>query len=218
MRSLRSYKIFRNAHLFKKNPLISNIMEEWNNLHIDDFWVYNKLIISKKSGYTCGPIGVSVPKPGFYIIRPMVNFLGMGINSRIEWIENETDHYHPGEFWCEVLSGEHLSVDFYKKESKLVVKGTREPGEPLYKWKKWEKIDKIVKFPKILNNLKGEYDWINCEFIENRLIEVHFRQNPDFRHGNSVAIPVWKGDRPKKIGNYTFVEDKDYLRRGFFID
>lgn len=193
-------------------------MEEWDKLHIDDFWVYNKLTISKKSGYICGPVGVPVPKPGHYIVRPMVNFLGMGINARIEWIEKETDHYHPAEFWCEVFSGRHISVDFYKKEPKLVVEGTRDPDEPLYKWRKWEKIDQKVEFPSILTELRGNYEWINCEFLDNHLIEVHFRQNPDFRYGNNVAIPVWKGDRPQRMGNYTFVTDKDYLRKGFFVD
>ena len=64
----------------------------------------------------------------------------------------------------------------------------------------------------------GDYNWINCEFIGNNLIEVHFRRNPDFRYGNTVAIPVWKNDRPKRMGNLTFIEDQDYLRRGFFID
>jgi hypothetical protein len=70
-------------------------------------------------------------------------------------------------------------------------------SDDLYKWKKWTKINQEVEFPDILNNLKGNYEWINCEFIGNKLIEVHFRRNPDFRYGNSVAIPVWKGDRTK---------------------
>ena len=142
----------------------------------------------------------------------------MGRFSRIEWIDNYTDHLHPAEFWCEIFEGEHMSVDYYKKESSLVVIGEREPEDPFYKWKKWTKIDREVEFPSILNDLKGNYEWINGEFIGEHLIEVHFRRNPDFRYGNSVAIPVWRGDRPQKVGNYTFIEDEDYLRRGFFID
>jgi hypothetical protein len=95
--------------------------------------------------------------------------------------------------------------------------GERNKGDDLYKWKKWTKINQEVEFPDILNNLKGNYEWINCEFIGNKLIEVHFRRNPDFRYGNSVAIPVWKGDRPQKMNSLTFIEDKDYLRRGFLL-
>ena len=114
--------------------------------------------------------------------------------------------------------GPHLSVDFQEKKSKLVVLGERNADESLYKWCKWSKIDVEVSFPSILNDLVGNYEWINCEFIGNHLIEVQFRQNPDFRYGNTVAIPVWKGDRPQKMENLTFIEDKDYLRKGFFID
>ena len=81
----------------------------------------------------------------------------------------------------------------------------------------WKKIEIQIEFPDILKNLKGDYEWINCEFIGNRLIEVHFRRNPDFRYGNSVAIPVWKGDSKRIEEKYQFISDQDYLREGFWI-
>jgi hypothetical protein len=109
----------------------------------------------------------------------------------MEWIYKSTDSFHPSEFWCEIFEGKHLSVDFQNKESKLVVLGERDEDAPLYKWSKWTKIDYEVEFPEILNDLKGNYEWINCEFVGNKLIEVHFRRNPNFRYGNNVAIPVW---------------------------
>lgn len=192
--------------------------EEWENIHNSDLWVYNKLILSRVLGYTCGPIGSSVPKPDFYIVRPMMNMLGMGRFARKEWIYKYTEQYHPGEFWCEIFHGPHLSVDFKNKKSELVVLGTREPFSPLYKWEKWEKIDQEVDFPEVLNDLVGSYEYINCEFIGNRLIEVHFRQNPDFRYGNTVAIPVWKDDELKNSDSYNYIRDEDYLRTGFYID
>lgn len=188
--------------------------DEWNNIHPSDLWTYNKLFLSRVLGYTCGPVGTTVPKPDFYIIRPSFNLLGMGRFSRKEWIELCTDNHHPAEFWCEIFEGEHLSVDFYQKQSDLVVKGTRNPKDPYYKWKKWEKIDKKVEFPEVLNYLKGNYDWVNCEFINGHLIEVHFRRNPDFRYGNSIAIPVWEDE---KVENMKFVNDDDYFRKGFYI-
>ena len=195
-----------------------NPTDEWNSIIEEDLWVYNKLILSRRLGYLCGPVGCHVPYSGYYIVRPSINLLGMGRFSRIEWIEESTDHFHPSEFWCEVFEGDHISVDFYQKESNLVILGEREVYNPLYRWKKWTKIDRKVNFPNILNNLKGKYDWINCEFIGNKLIEVHFRRNPDFRYGNSVAIPVWKGEKVEKIENLVFVEDEDYRRKGFYID
>jgi hypothetical protein len=196
----------------------SKCSDEWNSIHSEDLWVYNKLFLNQRLGHLCGPTGVPVPHSGYYIVRPSINLLGMGRFSRIEWIDRDTEHFHPAEFWCEIFKGRHLSVDFHYKKSELVVLGERDNGEDLYRWKKWTKINLEVKFPEILNSLKGDYEWINCEFIGNKLIEVHFRRNPDFRYGNTVAIPVWKGDRPQKIDNFTFVQDKDYLRKGFFID
>lgn len=191
-----------------------DVDDEWNHIHPLDLWVYNKLFLSRVLGYTCGPAGTTVPKSDFYIVRPSFNLLGMGRFARKEWIENSTEHLHPAEFWCEIFNGEHLSIDFCHQKAELVVLGTKEDSDPYYKWKKWEKIDRIVDFPEILKNLKGEYVWINCEFIDGKLIEVHFRQNPDFRYGNSVAIPVWDDEKEK---NMKFIEDSDYLRKGFYI-
>ena len=155
---------------------------------------------------------------GYYIVRPSINLLGMGRFSRKEWIEKDTEHFHPSEFWCEIFEGEHLSVDYQNRKAKLVVKGERDCKDPYYKWKKWSIIDKKVEYPSILEELVGDYEWINCEFIGNKLIEVHFRRNPDFRYGNTVAIPVWKGEDIKKDKNLKFIEDEDYLRKGFCID
>ncbi len=196
----------------------SDPTDEWNSINSEDLWVYNKLFLSRRLRYLCGPVGAPVPSSGYYIVRPSINLLGMGRFSRIEWIDNCTDHLHPAEFWCEIFEGDHISVDFRNKKAELVVLGERYSNNNLYKWKKWTKIDQDVQFPEILNSLKGDYEWINCEFIGNRLIEVHFRRNPDFRYGNSVAIPVWKDQKIENIDNLTFVSDEDYLRKGFFIN
>ena len=191
--------------------------DEWNQIHPSDLWIYNKLFLSRVLGYTCGPAGTTVPKSDFYIVRPSMNLLGMGRFARKEWIENTTDHIHPSEFWCEIFEGDHISVDYQYKEQELTVIGYRDNHDPLYKWKKWEKIDKKIEFPEILHQLKGNYEWINCELIGNSLIEVHFRQNPDFKYGNSVAIPVWNENLNLSEKNYTYIEDSDFLRKGFWV-
>lgn len=194
-----------------------DVNDEWSAIHPNDLWIYNKLQLSRVLGYQCGPIGTTVPKPDFYIVRPSINFLGMGRFAEILWIENVTDHLYPSNFWCQVFKGEHLSVDFYYQEPKLVVRGIKNENDPLYKWQKWEKITKNVKFPEILQNLKGNYDWINCEFIDGNLIEVHIRQNPDFRYNNDIAIPVWDDNDQEKSQNLRYIKDSDYKRKGFYI-
>lgn len=195
---------------------VNNITnKEWFIIHPSDFWVYNKLDLSLRLGYNCGPCGVDVLKPNNYIVRPAINFCGMGRFSRIERLTDSTDHLHPGEFWCEIFKGEHLSVDFINKKTVLIVKGYKNPKNPSYKWNCWIKVKREIKFPKILENLAGNYECINCEFIGGNLIEVQFRRNLDFRWGNSIAIPVW--DKNQSHKNLIFVKDEDYLRYGFFI-
>ena len=194
-----------------------DVNDEWNAIHHNDLWIYNKLQLSRVLGYTCGPVGTTVPKPDFYIVRPSINFLGMGRFAEILWIENSTDHLYPSNFWCEVFKGEHLSVDFHHQEAKLVVRGIKNEDDPLYKWQKWEKIDRKIGFPPILSHLTGNYDWINCEFIDGNLIEVHIRQNPDFRYGNDVAIPIWDDNDQEKHRNLRYIKDSDYKRKGFYI-
>lgn len=191
--------------------------DEWNRIHSEDLWIYNKLILSRVLGYTCGPVGTSVPKPDFYILRPNMNLLGMGRFARKEYIYKYTDYYHPSEFWCEIFEGEHISIDYQNKIPKLSVIGTRDYENPLYKWDTWKKVDVKIDFPTVLNDLKGNYEWINCEFIGNKLIEVHFRRNPDFRYKNNVAIPVWKGENIKMDESYRYIPDSDYLRDGFWV-
>ena len=110
-----------------------DVDDEWNHIHPLDLWVYNKLFLSRVLGYTCGPAGTTVPKSDFYIVRPSFNLLGMGRFARKEWIENNTEHLHPSEFWCEIFEGDHLSVDFYYQRAELVVLGTREDSDPYYK-------------------------------------------------------------------------------------
>jgi hypothetical protein len=191
--------------------------DEWNHIHQDDLWIYNKLFLSRVLGYNCGPVGTPVPKPDFYIVRPSFNLLGMSRFARLEFVYKWTDRFHPSEFWCEVFDGEHLSVDFKNGQAELVVRGEKESDDPLYKWRKWEKIEQKVEFPSVLSKLKGNYEWINCEFIDGNLIEVHFRQNPNFRYNNTVAIPVWNDDKIENMRDYTFIDDKEYHRKGFYV-
>ena len=91
--------------------------------HPYDLWVYNKLQVSRVLGYECGPAGLAVPKPDFYIVRPCINFMGMSRNARIEHLTDNTENLHPAEFWCEIFEGEHISVDYYRRATGTHCKG-----------------------------------------------------------------------------------------------
>ena len=191
--------------------------DEWNQIHPSDLWVYNKLFLSRILGYTCGPAGTTVPKSDFYIVRPSFNLFGMSRFARKEWIKKRTDNMHPSEFWCEIFEGEHLSVDYHNQKQDLAILGTKTENAPIDQWSEWKKVDKIVDFPDILKNLNKDYEWINCEFIGEYLIEVQFRRNPNFRYGNTIAIPVWDKKIEKNYEGYRFIEDPSYERKGFWV-
>jgi hypothetical protein len=193
------------------------VEDEFQFIDVDDLWVYNKLQLSRKLNYICGPAGAKVPVPGLYIVRPSVNFLGMSRNARKLHLSSSTEHLHPGEFWCEIFTGPHYSVDYHFGTPVLTVRGYRNSKKSLSYWNSWVKVQEHLALPSILEKFKHKYEWINCEFIGNRLIEVHFRQNSDFRWGNSVAIPVWKHEEVKNHSKMTFVEDEDHERLGFWI-
>ena len=100
----------------------------------------------------------------------------MGIDAQIINIKSSTEHLRPGTFWCEVFTGDHLSVDYINGKQVMCVKGHRSPQDPLWKWNKWERVSTKVDFPLILQTLQDS-SIINCEFIGGKLIEVHQRHN-----------------------------------------
>ena len=193
--------------------------DAWISCHKDDLWIFDKCILSTKLGYNCGPADMDVPEPGIYIVRPCVNLAGMSRGAEFKHIEIETTELPPGHFWCEIFDGRHLSVDFnLNKNSRtyeqgLTTEGIREFHEPLWKFNKWIKVDDVVDYPTILSELKGDYDCINCEFIGDKLIEVHLRANEDMGEYTEI-IPVWD-ENDIELDGYQYHEDRDYKRIGF---
>jgi len=189
----------------------------WLECDPEMLWIYDKLILSRKLGYTCGPSGVPVPEADLYIVRPITNIEGMGRDAKIIWINEDTDTIvPPGHFWCEVFEGRHLSVDYLNGEQVLCVEGYRFEEDPLYRWSEWKKVDDQIPFPKLLSSFNVEQ--INCEFIGGKLIEVHLRHNPDFDDREyNVIYPVWDDQKTKAPLGLKFIEDKDFKRKGFFV-
>ena len=164
----------------------------WPTLEWKYLWVYDKLILSKKLGYTCGPAGISVPESAEYVVRPITNLESMSVGARLQWLEPK-DNIEPGYFWCEKFTGEHITVDYNYGEQSTTVKGYPREGR-LDRFDRWELIDRQIPFPKKLDNLH-EKEWVNIEMIGGNIIEVHFRYNDDFRnHNGKVIYPVWKDE------------------------
>jgi len=180
----------------------------WQDIDPNDMWVLDKLILSRKLGYSCGPTGTPVPYPGHYIVRPCVNPCGLGLGAQILFIDDSTDDLPPGHFWCEIFKGRHLSVDYHKGLQVLCVEGFK-PEDTLTRWDRWVRVTDYVTRPKLLLPIMKKYEWVNCEFIGGNLIEVHLRQNVDFPEGRQEYIPVWDGMNEMPPKGYEYIEDPE---------
>ena len=187
--------------------------EAWEECNDEDIWIFDKLILSRKLKYECGPVGLWVERPDYYIVRPCVNTEGLGRGATIEWLEKITGHLPAGYFWCEIFKGRHISVDYTDKVQGLTVEGFREDKDPIYKFCKWKRVKDVIPFPEIFKHLP--YKYINIEYIGNKIIEIHLRHNPEFLDTDNELIPVWSEDQECPDG-YKFRENKDFKRLGFF--
>jgi len=182
----------------------------WKFIKPDDIWIYDKLILSKKLGYNCGPAGVAPKKAGDYIVRPCVNFRMMGHGASIKHLTpDDHDKVPDGYFWCETFKGRHLSFDFENGKQVLAVEGFRKQTR-LDRFFKWQKCDDVLKLPEFLVKITQKYRWLNVECIGKNIIEVHLRYNDDFSNHNArIIYPIWKEN---------FYESRCGDRVGFILE
>ena len=184
-------------------------------------WIFNKLDLALKLGYQAGPACVPFPPVQSHykaIVRPIYNLYGMGIGAKvcsfIPEIDNDFIIHHgcipPGYFWCEYFKGNHYSIDY---------KATSQPKGSAWKWnpfhtmigenseknltkfKSWTSIKSPqIQLPQFINKITG-VDYLNIEFIGDKIIEVHLRTGNDVLHNKkigTIAIPIWN-DKKYKI-------------------
>ena len=147
----------------------------------------------------------------------MVNAYGLGIGAEKMFIEKTTTHIPPGLFWCEWFEGRHLSVDYKDGEQSLCVEGFKKENTFL-KWDRWARTMDVMPMPEQIQDAVSGHDVVNCEFIGDKLIEVHLRHNPDFEGGIMEFIPVWEGDDTSPPNGYKYREYPDvHGRIGAFV-
>jgi len=202
-----------------------NDADVWEACPTDYLWVYDKLILAIKNGHTAGPAGIPVPKSGYYIVRPITNIRMMSKGARKMLLTpNDTYLVPDGFFWQEYFEGDHISVDYHNGVECLTVQGFRDDNDQLDRFSKWEKLPLGNRpFPQVLGNLFEQAEWVNVEYIGNKIIEVHLRWNDDFHnHSGSTIYPVWSDRKfdSSKVPNF----DKCYWypsscqkRLGFWV-
>ena len=171
-------------------PQIGDV-DVFDSIFSDDLWCVDKLILSKKLGYKCGPAGIPPSVPGQYIVRPIVNLKMMGVGATIKYLDS--DSIPDGYFWCEMFTGRHLSFDYHWGKQTLAVEGFRSDTNRLDRFSRWTRVVDMFVLPEVLQNVADRYAWFNVEVIGDKVIEVHFRYNDDFaNHNANTIIPVWQ--------------------------
>jgi len=203
----------------KNNIKYISDRDVWNQCPKDYLWIYDKLILSVKCGYLAAPAGIPVPAAGYYIVRPITNIRMMGMGARKQWLTPEdTDLVPDGYFWSECFEGRHISVDFHNSVQELAVEGFRDDVNRLDRFARWEKINELYKFPEVLGDLYRQTPWVNVEYVDGKIIEVHLRWNDDFsNHSGSVIYPVWRDNPLPQPLNTSWYDSPAGDRLGFWV-
>lgn len=151
-------------------------IEVYNTVDIDDLWVYDKLILTRKLGYYANPAGIPPIKPDWYMVKPITNLDGMGIGSRKRYLTPKSYEVEHGKFYMSYFEGAHLSVDYLEGEFLFAVRGIKKKE----RFQIWERVSDEPDIPDVLKPIVAKYKNVNIEYIGDKVIEVHLRYNPDF--------------------------------------
>lgn len=185
-------------------------------------WLFNKLEVSSKLGYDCGPACVPIKKSGNYIIRPIYNLYGMGIGAHKKFLDVDLHakemihhkHIPPSYFWCEWIDGKHYSIDFVKKNKRWhpfhCMVGTHSNTDNLTKFSMWKIVDaQFNNLPEWIHDIETE-KYLNIETKDKNIIEIHLRSGNDIAWNYNVGtkiIPAWRGIDYKEYDYLPFVEN-----------
>lgn len=192
----------------------------WHTTDPDDLWLFDKLILSKKLGYVCGPAGVAPPKPATYIVRPCVNYRMMSKGAKFMHLSPDMHNDVPdGYFWCEIFAGRHLSFDYHFGQQTLAVEGFRDDPARLDRFCMWKKTNDTYVLPIVIEDIAKKYEWVNIEVVGGKIIEVHLRFNDDFaNHNSDTIIPVWSDQVLPQLENTRWYNSPCGERLGFLIN
>ena len=191
----------------------------WTSCPTEWLWIYDKLVVAQHEHIISGPAGVSVPQAGWYIVRPISNIRMMGRGTKKCWLELGNDNSVPdGYFWSEILTGDHISVDYHWGRPVLSVQGFKDNPDRFDRFNRWIRVQATHQLPTWLTDLGATQEWINVEYIDGKAIEVHLRYNDDFRNHNAdEIIPVWIGQDTTPPPDWSWYASTAQDRLGFWI-
>ena len=163
-------------------------------------WVYDKLAVALSQGLPAAPHGVMPPSfPVFS--KPITNLRGMGIGSRaIETAEDYNATLAAGHFWCQLLTGRHVSSDVALIDGNPVwwrhTTGAATEGGTFDYWHVHAGADPAIESwcgAWLRRHLRGYTGVANLETIGGKIIEAHLRfadQWPDLNGAHWVAALI----------------------------
>ena len=143
---------------------------------VADRWALNKLHLSERLGYVCGPIGVSPPE-GRFCLRPINSIRGLGAGGwfdvNIDYGAGEVMPIIPGYFWTEWFTGDHRFTHFIND---VAVQASRNPVAAGVMSTTGNTADgnvsEAVVLPPVLQGLSR---YLMVESLDDKIIEVAFR-------------------------------------------
>jgi hypothetical protein len=190
----------------------------WSHIPPQHLWIYDRLIVARRMGYSAGPAGIPVPRADWYVIKPITNLHGMGLGAYREWLTpQDTDKIPPGSFWMQYFRGRHLSVDYQWGQQTLAVEGFRNSNR-LDRFSRWCRVPDQILLPEIFHDVARDLEWINLEFIGGLVIEAHARYNDDFaNHDSDEIFPQWRDEPTQQPAGTSWYPSAAGDRVGFWI-
>jgi len=231
------------SRVILKSPLVEEDFEAWIRYHKTEHrWVFNKLEVALRQNLHAGPAATAPAYSGPYLYRPIYNLYRICIGSKKFWYERDADFNKlinhdvvpPGHFWCEWLSGDHLSIDYNQDvngfwHTRSVWLGKHSSSDNLTRFASWVRLEESA--APAWNELPFEPTFLydrdvpvfNIEMIGNKIIEIHLRlgNDPfdDYPVGTEV-IPVWNDEEiPDGEWKQNLHEDLElYSASGYLSD
>ena len=189
----------------------------WTQCPSDWLWIYDKVIVARKQHILAAPAGIAVPRDDWYIVRPITNIRMMARGAGKRYLLKDSDDVPDGFFWSEILSGRHISVDYHWGEQELTVEGFRDDPDRLDRFSRWCRVKDHMPLPTWLRDLGQQAQWLNAEYIGDKVIEIHLRYNDDFaNHSADEIIPVWQGESVEQPSGYSWYSSPAGERLGFW--
>lgn len=174
-----------------------NIRHPVSDYEAYDFYPGHRWVYDKYRAYNLlneGPRATVGYTSGDSIVKPRVNFFGLGKNATYQFAAGSIPPGYVSQPWAE---GPHYSVDLQDGQVLHIYQGRKHRGRFVL----WHRVEACPRVPDQLLRLSREIGRLNFEMIEDKVIEVHLRPSVQFYSEPDYSLVFWEseGTRPTKV-------------------